>query len=111
MLAWATIVGNALAGVYALAAWRIRELRGPAVWVLTAAAQVVLAAQVTVGVLVVSDEAVELPGLHAFYGFAALLTVGLAYGYRQSVRGRLELFYGLVGLFLMGMAIRAFTLV
>jgi hypothetical protein len=35
------------------------------------------------------------------------LTVGLAYSYRQQMRGRRELLYGLVGLFIMGLGIRA----
>lgn len=104
------MVGNGLAGAYALAAWRFRPLRGPAVWATTIAAEAALTIQVGLGALLLRDEAVESPSFHDFYGFAALLAVGLAYGYRTSMRGRLELLYGLVGLFLMGMAIRAFTL-
>ena len=42
-----------------------------------------------------------------FYGFLAFLTVGLAYQYRNQMRGRREMLYGLVGLFLMGLGIRA----
>jgi hypothetical protein len=42
-----------------------------------------------------------------FYGFVAFLTVGIAYQYRRQMRGRSEMFYGLVGLFLMGLGIRA----
>jgi hypothetical protein len=42
-----------------------------------------------------------------FYGFVAFITVGLAYSYRGAMRGRRELLYGLVGLFLMGVGIRA----
>lgn len=104
------MLGNGAAGAYALAAWQVRVLRGPAVWVVTAVAEFTLAVQVVLGVLLLRDEALEAPAFHDFYGFVALLAVGLAYGYRTSMRGRLELFYGLVGLFLMGMAIRAFTL-
>ena len=47
------------------------------------------------------------PRFHMFYGFVAFLTVGLAFQYRASMRGRLEMFYGLAGLFLMGLGIRA----
>lgn len=104
------MVGNGLAGAYALAAWRFQPLRGPAVWAATVAAEAALTIQVVLGVLLLRDEAVAAPPFHDFYGFAALLAIGLAYGYRTSMRGRLELLYGLVGLFLMGMAIRAFTL-
>lgn len=104
------MVGNGAAGAYALLAWRFPGLRGPAVWGATVAAEVALTVQVVLGVLLLRDEALEAPPFHDFYGFVALLAVGLAYGYRTSMRGRLEMFYGLVGLFLMGMAIRAFTL-
>ncbi len=104
-------MANGVAGAYALAAWAVRALRGRPVWVLTAVAEVVLVAQVVVGALIVSDESVENPSLHTFYGFVGLVSVGLAYSYRSSVRDRLEMFYGLVGLFLMGVAIRALTLV
>lgn len=104
------MVGNGAAGAYALLAWRVTRLRGRPVWVATVAAEAALAVQVVLGVLLARDEALAAPRFHDFYGFAALLAVGLAYGYRTSMRGRLEMFYGLVGLFLMGMAIRAFTL-
>lgn len=102
-----TIVGNGVAGAYALLAWRVVRLRGPAVWMVTALAEVALVVQVVLGVVLVSDESVENPSFHTFYGFVGLVAVGLAYSYRASVRGRLEMFYGLVGLFLMGVAIRA----
>ena len=44
-----------------------------------------------------------------FYGFVAIIAVGIAYSYRQSewVRQHVYGFYGGVGLFLMGLGIRA----
>ena len=105
--AWIAIVGNGLAGLYALAAWRWHRLRGRAVWIASAAAEVILLIQVTMGVILVSDEAIVAPRFHMFYGFVGFITVGLAYSYRTYLRGRLELFYGLVGLFLMGVGLRA----
>ena len=42
-----------------------------------------------------------------FYGFLVFITVGLAYQYRFQMRGRREMLYGLTGLFLMGLGIRA----
>lgn len=101
------IVANGLAGLVALAAWRWRTLRGRAVWVLTIAAEVMMLVQVAVGAAVVSDERYVVADFHMFYGFVAFITVGLAYSYRFQMRGRLELLYGLVGLFLMGVGIRA----
>lgn len=63
--------------------------------------------QVLVGVILVSDDRYTVARFHMFYGFVAFVTVGLAYSYRAQMRGRLELLYGLVGLFLMGVGIRA----
>jgi hypothetical protein len=42
-----------------------------------------------------------------FYGFVAFVTVSIALASRDQMRGRQELLYGLVGLFLMGLGIRA----
>ena len=65
--------------------------------------------QVVVGVLLVSVEDFEPPRFHMFYGFVAFITVGLLYSYRYVFRARnqMELFYGLGGLFMMGLGIRA----
>jgi hypothetical protein len=93
--------------VVALAAWRWRPLRGRHVWWLTIAAEAAMLIQVATGAAVVSDERFVVADFHMFYGFVAFVTVGLAYSYRFQMRGRLELLYGLVGLFLMGVGIRA----
>ena len=63
--------------------------------------------QVFLGVLLVSVQHYDPPRFHMFYGFLAFLTVGIAYQYRRQMRGRREMLYGLVGLFLMGLGIRA----
>ena len=47
------------------------------------------------------------PRFHMFYGFVAFITIGIAYSSKDSMRGRLEMFYGIIGLFLMGVGIRA----
>jgi hypothetical protein len=108
---YAVIVLNALAGLYALAAWRWKQLRGRWVWISTIVAEVAILVQIVAGTIVVAThkELAKQNGIrfHMFYGFVAFLTVGLAYQYRSSMRGRLEMFYGLVGLFLMGVGIRA----
>ncbi|MCB0975432.1 MAG: hypothetical protein KDB86_12900 [Actinobacteria bacterium] len=106
---WLAIVLNGIAGVSALVAWKKPELRGRWVWVLVIIAQVALLIQVVLGVAAVSDDGVTVPRFHMFYGFVAFITVGLAYGYRSlmSERDQLELFYGVLCLFLMGVGIRA----
>jgi hypothetical protein len=42
-----------------------------------------------------------------FYGFVAIIAVGIIYSYRAQLRDRLYLLYGLGGLFVMGLGIRA----
>jgi hypothetical protein len=101
------IVLNALAGIHALVAWRWTQFRGKAVWISTIVAESALMLQVFTGVILVSTHDYTAPRFHMFYGFVAFITVGLAYSYRYQMRGRVELLYGLVGLFLMGVGIRA----
>ena len=42
-----------------------------------------------------------------FYGFVAIISVGLLYAYRNALRANMYLLYGFGGLFLMGLGIRA----
>ena len=104
---YVAIVANGLAGVYALIAWRFRQFRGRWVWWTTITAESMMMLQVLIGVILVSSKEYTAPRFHMFYGFLAFLTVGLAYSYRRQMRGRRELFYGLVGLVIMGLGIRA----
>jgi uncharacterized membrane protein len=76
-------------------------------WVPTVGAQAAMMLQVVIGVVLVASDQYVAPRFHMFYGFVAFLTVGIAYSYRRQMRGRRELFYGLVGLFIMGLGIRA----
>ena len=101
------IVGNGLAGVAGLVAWRRSRLRGRWVFVAAAAAEIALLIQVATGAILVSSKRFTAPRFHMFYGFVGFITVGIAYSSRDSMRGRLEMFYGLIGLFLMGVGIRA----
>lgn len=101
------IVANALAGAAGLAAWQVPRWRGPWLWVATAGAEAAILVQVTTGAILESSERFAVDRFHMFYGFVAFVTVTLAYSSRESMRGRLELLYGLVGLFLMGLGIRA----
>ena len=91
----------------ALVAWRWKPARGKYVWIVTIIAEAALMLQVLVGTILVASKDYVAPRFHMFYGFVAFLTVGIAYQYRRQMRGRREMFYGLVGLFLMGLGIRA----
>jgi hypothetical protein len=108
--AWVVIGSNAVAGVWALGAHAWPVLRHRALWWFTAAAEVSLFVQAILGVVMVSAQHVPGPRFHMFYGFFALITVGIMYGYRQQLERYRYLLYGLGGLFLMGLALRALVL-
>jgi hypothetical protein len=63
--------------------------------------------QVGLGVGLVSGQHRKVPQFHMFYGFVAIIAVGILYSYRQQLRQRLYLLYGFGGLFMMGLGIRA----
>ena len=106
--AWVVIVGNGLAGLWALAAGRWAALRTRSLWWFTAAVELAVFVQVGIGVSMVAGT--KIPDnlhFHMFYGFVTLASVGIIYSYRQQLRDRLYLLYGLGGLVLMGLGIRA----
>jgi heme A synthase len=110
---YAAIVANFLAGVYTLIAWRVPKLRNRWLWWPTIIAEAMMLIQVFLGVLLVSAEDYEPPRFHMFYGFVAFIAIGLLYSYRYVWRAanRMELAYGLGGLFIMGLGIRALLVV
>ena len=63
--------------------------------------------QVALGVGLVAGQDIKAPQFHMFYGFVAIIAVGIIYSYRQQLRHRIYLLYGLGGLFVMGLGIRA----
>jgi len=98
---------NAVAGLYALAAWRWKQLRGRPVWIATIVAEVSILVQIVLGVILVSSKDYKAPRFHMFYGFVIFFTIGILYAYRPQMKRRMELLYGLGGLFIMGLGIRA----
>jgi hypothetical protein len=107
---YVAIVLNALVGIYALMAWKWNRFRGKPLWIATLVAEVAILLQVLIGtILVAGDESYRkaVPRLHLFYGFLIFITIGLLYQYRSQMKGRQELLYGLGGLFIMGLGIRA----
>ncbi len=101
------IIGNGLAGVWALAAHWVESLRSRALWWFTVVAEVAIFVQVALGVAMVSKDKIDPPQFHMFYGFVALIAVALIYAYRSQMLARRYLLYGFGGLFLMGLGIRA----
>jgi hypothetical protein len=105
--AWFVVIGNGLAGVWALAAHWIESLRVKALWWFTLVAELTIFVQVALGVALVAGEGIEPPQFHMFYGFVAIVAVGIIYSYRGQIKQWQYLLYGGGGLFLMGLGIRA----
>ncbi|MDA3003737.1 MAG: hypothetical protein O3A62_01525 [Actinomycetota bacterium] len=104
---WIMIVGNGLAGVWALVAHKNVALRSRALWWFTGIAQVSVFVQVVLGVAVVNRDKIEYPAFHAFYGFVAIIAIAIIYSYRAQLKSKMYLLYGFGGLFIMGLGIRA----
>ena len=105
--AWVMVIGNGLVGFWALAAHCNEKLRGWPLWLSVAVAQITVLAQAVLGAVLVSVEDLGPPEFHLLYGSAAVISVGIIYGYRHQVESRKYLIYGLAGFFLMGLGVRA----
>ena len=105
--AWVVVIGNGLAGLWALGANWLPSLRTRALWWFTVAVEVAIFVQVAMGVGLVAGEKLHAPKFHLFYGFVAIIAVGIIYSYRVQLRRHRYLLYGLGGIFLMGLGIRA----
>ena len=104
---WIMIIGNGLAGSWALVAHKNIALRSRALWWFTGIAQVSVFVQVVLGVAVVNRDKIEYPAFHAFYGFVAIIAIAIIYSYRAQLKSKMYLLYGFGGLFIMGLGIRA----
>ena len=105
--AWVVIIGNALAGAWALAAHRLTQLRSRALWWFTGGAEATILVQVIFGITMLNHYKLHAPKFHMFYGFVALIAVTILYSYRVQLKHKLYLLYGFGGLFVMGLGIRA----
>ena len=101
------IIGNGLAGIWSLGAHKAPALRTRALWWFTVFTQLSVFVQVFLGVGMVAGQQIEAAQFHMFYGFVAIIAVGILYSYRQQMRHRLYQLYGFGGLFIMGLGIRA----
>ncbi|MFZ9954136.1 MAG: hypothetical protein ACO3GH_06055 [Ilumatobacteraceae bacterium] len=105
--AWVVIIGNAMAGLWALAAHKLPSFRMRAMWWFTVLAQFTMFVQVALGVAMVNVENQMFPQFHAFYGFVGIIAIAIIYSYRAQLKSRVYLLYGFGGLFIMGLGIRA----
>lgn len=105
--AWVVVIGNGMAGCWALGANWLPALRTRALWWFTVAVESAIFVQVALGVGLVAGEKLHAPKFHLFYGFVAIISVAIIYSYRSQLRRHRYLLYGLGGIFLMGLGIRA----
>ncbi|MER3452322.1 MAG: hypothetical protein C4344_01070 [Acidimicrobiia bacterium] len=106
--AWVVIIGNGLAGIWALGAHWKPGLRMRALWWFTAFVETAVFVQVGVGVVLVAGKGLSVSRFHMFYGFVAIIAVAIIHAYRSQIAARLVyLLYGGGGLFVMGLGIRA----
>ena len=108
--AWVVVGTNAAVGAWALAAHWLEQVRSRHLWTATVVAELTIVVQVILGVLLITIDDYEVAQFHAFYGFVALAAIGIIYSYRHQLREHLYLLYGLGGLFLMGLALRAIAI-
>jgi hypothetical protein len=104
---WVVIISNGLAGLWVLSANWIAALRTRAMWWFVVIAQLTIFVQVAMGVGMVAGQGIQAPKFHMFYGFVAIIAVGLIYSYRQQMEKHRYLLYGLGSFFIMGLGIRA----
>jgi hypothetical protein len=104
---WFVVVSNAIVGLWALGAHWLPALRTRAIWWFVILAELSVFAQVAMGVGMVAGQGIEAPKFHMFYGFVAIIAIGIIYSYRQQMEKWLYLLYGLGSLFIMGLGIRA----
>jgi hypothetical protein len=110
VVSWAFIIANGLVGLWALAAHQWPSARHKAGWIAVGVAQAIIFLQVGLGVALQTSEDLD-SGQHQLYGFAAFMSVGIIFAYRNEMRDKPYLLYGLGSLWLMGLGLRAIYLV
>lgn len=110
VVAWVIVIGNGVAGAWALAANWFGALQVKALWWVTGVAEVAIFVQAAIGVALLGRNDYEDPQFHMFYGFVAIIAVGIIYSYRPQMEKYRYLLYGFGGLFIMGLGIRAMTI-
>ena len=108
-MAWLVILVGGVAGAWATAAHWVESVRSGALWVVHHVFHAIVAIQVALGAIIVGFSDVDADQNHMFYGFLTFAGVGIIIGYRHLSEYK-YLLYGLGGLFVMGLAIRALLL-
>jgi len=107
--AWILTLANAFVGVWALIAHFVPKFRHRSIWIAVILAETVIVAQTLLGVIIQNSENLD-PDRHQLYGFSAFISIGLIYAYRNEMKDRIYLLYGLGSLWIMGLGMRAIYL-
>jgi uncharacterized membrane protein len=109
---WVLIAVNALAGLWALAAYRWRAFHGRPLWATVIAGQLMAFVQAVLGTVLITRYDFEADDMHVLYGFSAVIAVGILYSYRTSsfMKGKELPLYGVGSLFIMGLGLRNLAL-
>jgi len=107
--AWILTLSNAFVGVWALAAHFAPKLRRRSIWVGVILAETTIVVQTILGVVIQNSENLD-PDRHQLYGFSAFISIGLIYAYRNEMKDRIHLLYGLGSIWIMGLGLRAIYL-
>lgn len=108
---WMALVVDGLVGIWGLAlAARGRDPSRP-FWAGVALATTVMLVQVGIGVWLIASGITRPGDQHVFYGIVIAFVFSFAYIYRSQMRRRPALAYGILFLFVMGLALRSITTV
>jgi hypothetical protein len=108
--AWFVICANGIVGIWALVAHWVSRIDVRALWTSVVVAQVAVVVQVVLGVILYAAAGRDIGSFHVFYGVLTVIAVALGFVYARGsewVAQNRALFYGLLSLFIMGLAIRA----
>jgi hypothetical protein len=108
-MAWVVIFATGSAGAWATLAHWFEGMRVRGLWLAQHVSHALVVTQVVLGSIIVGFGDVEADQTHTFYGFLTFVGVGLIVGYRHLSEYK-YLLYGLGGLFIMGLSIRALLL-
>lgn len=110
---WIAVITAAAAGLWGVGLALTRRQPTRPFFIAVGAAVVAVLIQVGLGLLLYADPAWRdaVAGFHVFYGVVILFTLSFAYIFRAAIAQRPALSWGLTLLFVMGLGIRAWTIV
>ncbi|GIU92373.1 MAG: hypothetical protein KatS3mg011_1279 [Acidimicrobiia bacterium] len=103
---WVVVVILGVGGVWGLVLASIRREPPRYFWWMVAAGMGAATVQVALGVWAFAVDGIQPGNQHVFYGIVIAFTMAFAYMYRSQLGRRPALAYGLLMLFMMGLAIR-----